>query len=116
MYGATVGSLELVPAGGSAVWTKTGQQSSDHGDWKTGGATVSGGATINDCLLQFTQDNLHFGGVGPSGMGSYHGHQSFLTFSHRKSVVLQSRVNALSLLNPPYGGLARWFTKLVTFL
>ena len=45
MYGATVGSLELVPAGGSAVWTKTGQQSSDHGDWKTGGATVSGGAT-----------------------------------------------------------------------
>lgn len=78
--------------------------------------TVSGGATINDCLLQFTQDNLHFGGVGPSGMGSYHGHQSFLTFSHRKSVVLQSRVNALSLLNPPYGGLARWFTKLVTFL
>ena len=78
--------------------------------------TVSGGATVNDCLLQITQDSLPFGGVGSSGIGAYHGHHGFRTFSHQKSVVVQSRLNLLSFLNPPYGAFARWFARLVTFL
>ena len=73
-------------------------------------------AAVNECLLHITQHTMPFGGVGPSGLGAYHGHHGFQTFSHRKSVLLQARVNALSLLNPPYGGLARWFAKIVTFL
>jgi coniferyl-aldehyde dehydrogenase len=78
--------------------------------------TTSGGAAINDCLVQFTQHSLPFGGVGASGIGAYHGITGFQTFSHRKSVVLQSRASVLSLVNPPYGILARWFSKIVMFL
>ena len=78
--------------------------------------TVSGGVSVNEVLVHITQHSLPFGGVGPSGLGAYHGHHGFQTFSHRKSVVLQARVNAMSLLNPPYGGLAKWFAKIVTFL
>ncbi len=78
--------------------------------------TVSGGVSVNECLVHITQHTLPFGGVGPSGLGAYHGHHGFRTFSHRKSVLHQARVNAMSLLNPPYGGLAKWFSKLVTLL
>ena len=76
--------------------------------------TTSGGVSVNECLVHITQHTLPFGGVGPSGLGAYHGHHGFRTFSHRKSVLLQARINAMSLLNPPYGGLAKWFSKLVT--
>ena len=65
--------------------------------------TVSGGAVVNDCLLHFAVDTLPFGGVGPSGLGAYHGKEGFDTFSHKKSVVRQSRLNATGLLSPPYG-------------
>ncbi len=65
--------------------------------------TVSGGATINDCLLHQVQDDLPFGGVGPSGMGAYHGREGFETFSHKKAVFQQSRFNAGKFLLPPYG-------------
>jgi acyl-CoA reductase-like NAD-dependent aldehyde dehydrogenase len=65
--------------------------------------TVSGGACVNETLLQFGIDDLPFGGVGPSGMGAYHGKEGFETFSHKKSVVYQSRWNAVGLLAPPYG-------------
>jgi len=68
--------------------------------------TTSGGACINDTLLHNAQEELPFGGVGPSGMGSYHGLQGFLTFSHAKSVLLQSRLAGTKLLNPPYTGVA----------
>jgi coniferyl-aldehyde dehydrogenase len=68
--------------------------------------TTSGGACVNDTLLHNTQEELPFGGVGPSGMGSYHGLQGFLTFSHAKSVLLQSRLAGTKMLNPPYTGLA----------
>lgn len=47
----------------------------------------SGGATINDTLIHIANHNLSFGGVGNSGMGSYHGKGSFLAFSHKKAVV-----------------------------
>jgi acyl-CoA reductase-like NAD-dependent aldehyde dehydrogenase len=65
--------------------------------------TTSGGACINDTLLHVGQDDLPFGGVGPSGMGSYHGPEGFYTFSHKKAVFHQSRLNTVGLLSPPFG-------------
>jgi coniferyl-aldehyde dehydrogenase len=64
--------------------------------------TTSGGACVNDTLLQVGQDDLPFGGVGQSGMGAYHGRAGFETFSHQKAVVRQSRLNAVGLFSPPY--------------
>ncbi len=72
--------------------------------------TTSGGVTINDTLLHIAQNDLPFGGVGPSGMGSYHGFDGFLTFSKKKGVFVQSRFTTLGLLRPPYGELARRVT------
>ena len=46
----------------------------------------SGGAMVNSALVHVFSHYLPFGGVGNSGMGEYHGHYSFLTFTHRKSV------------------------------
>jgi coniferyl-aldehyde dehydrogenase len=65
--------------------------------------TVSGGATVNDTVLHFAQENLPFGGIGPSGMGAYHGREGFHTFSHARGTFLQSRLTVTSLLSPPYG-------------
>jgi coniferyl-aldehyde dehydrogenase len=65
--------------------------------------TVSGGASVNETLLHFGIDDMPFGGVGPSGMGAYHGREGFETFSHKKSVLYQARWNASGLLAPPYG-------------
>lgn len=48
----------------------------------------SGGACINDTIMHIANENIPFGGVGNSGMGQYHGYDSFLAFSHRKSVVV----------------------------
>ncbi|HEY3381134.1 MAG TPA: coniferyl aldehyde dehydrogenase [Vicinamibacterales bacterium] len=77
-------------------------------------ATHSGGVTVNDCLLHIGQDDLPFGGVGPSGMGRYHGPEGFRTFSHARSVFRQSRVNGLPALYPPYGRrLGEWLLKLM---
>ena len=70
--------------------------------------TVSGGVCINETMLHVVQDDLPFGGVGPSGMGHYHGHEGFLAFSKLKPVLQQHRLNARGLLLPPYGRLARW--------
>lgn len=53
--------------------------------------TSSGSFTVNDNLMQLASSHLPFGGVGESGMGSYHGHQSFITFSHQKSVLFKSK-------------------------
>ncbi len=65
--------------------------------------TTSGGVTINDTILHIAQENLPFGGVGPAGMGAYHGQRGFDTFSHLKGVFHQSRLNGAFLMNPPYG-------------
>jgi coniferyl-aldehyde dehydrogenase len=75
--------------------------------------TTSGGVTVNDTILHIAQNDLPFGGVGPSGMGSYHGFDGFLTFSKKKGVFLQSRFTTLGLLRPPYGELARRVTDLL---
>jgi coniferyl-aldehyde dehydrogenase len=69
--------------------------------------TTSGGVTVNDVVFHLGQDNLPFGGVGPSGMGHYHGFDGFQTFSKMKGVMIQSRWSPLSLVRPPYGRRAR---------
>lgn len=65
--------------------------------------THSGGVCLNDTLLHVAQDDMPFGGVGPSGMGHYHGHEGFLTFSKAKGVFIKQRFNAARLIYPPYG-------------
>jgi len=65
--------------------------------------THAGGVSVNDTLYHIAQHNLPFGGVGPSGMGGYHGKTGFDTFSHTKPVFRQARFNGVGLLNPPYG-------------
>ena len=56
--------------------------------WKMIRHTSSGGACINDTIMHIANENLPFGGVGNSGMGSYHGRLSFNAFSHRRAVVI----------------------------
>jgi aldehyde dehydrogenase (NAD+)/coniferyl-aldehyde dehydrogenase len=73
--------------------------------------TIAGGVTINDTILHIAQENLPFGGIGPSGMGHYHGIEGFKTFSKQKAVFYQSRLNGMSLFNPPYGALFERLTK-----
>jgi coniferyl-aldehyde dehydrogenase len=73
--------------------------------------TVAGGVTINDTILHIAQEELPFGGVGPSGMGHYHGLDGFKTFSKQKAVFYQSWLNGMSLFNPPYGALFERLTK-----
>ena len=70
----------------------------------------AGGVCINDTLLHVAQHDLPFGGIGPSGMGHYHAHEGFLTFSHSKAVFSKQRLNAAKLIYPPYGG---WLQKLI---
>ncbi len=67
--------------------------------------TISGGATVNDVIFHVSMEDLPFGGVGPSGMGSYHGYDGFKTFSHAKSIYQQPKINVAKLagLLPPYG-------------
>jgi len=65
--------------------------------------TVSGGVTINDCIWHLCQEEQPFGGVGPSGMGAYHGEWGFRALSKEKPVFHQSRLSGIGLLHPPYG-------------
>lgn len=65
--------------------------------------TTSGGACVNETIMHFAVEDLPFGGVGPSGMGAYHGPEGFQTFSHKKAVFQQSRLNGAGLIAPPYG-------------
>ena len=65
--------------------------------------TLAGGVTVNDTLWHFVHEGLPFGGVGASGTGAYHGERGFVTFTHEKSVFVQSRASVAKLLYPPYG-------------
>lgn len=65
--------------------------------------TFSGGVTVNDAMWHVLNDNMPFGGVGASGMGAYHGQIGFDAMSHLKSVLEQSKINAVPLLRAPYG-------------
>ena len=53
--------------------------------------TTSGGVSVNDVIMHVAMEDLPFGGIGPSGMGAYHGIDGFRTFSHAKAVFQQSR-------------------------
>ncbi len=75
--------------------------------------TVSGGATVNDTLLHFLCDALPRAAVGDSGQGAYLGRASFERFSHRKSVLYQSRMSAVGSFAPPYGPLVEWVLRRV---
>ncbi len=68
-------------------------------------ATSSGGACVNHCMLHILPSELAFGGVGPSGMGAYHGQRGFDTFSHLRSVLYKPQRPDVKLLYPPYTGL-----------
>jgi len=69
--------------------------------------TSSGGACVNATLLHMAAPNVPFGGVGPSGMGRYHGYAGFETFSHVKSVYERPARPDLPLAYPPYGRIKR---------
>jgi coniferyl-aldehyde dehydrogenase len=78
--------------------------------------TVSGGVTINDCIFHFVQHQLPFGGVGPSGMGAYHGFDGFVAFSKKKGVLLQNALVGSFLdrvFKPPY---APWSDRAIGLL
>jgi len=66
--------------------------------------TTSGGVTVNDVVMHVAQEDLPFGGVGPSGMGSYHGHDGFRNFSHAKAIYSQSKTvsKLAAAMRPPY--------------
>jgi coniferyl-aldehyde dehydrogenase len=67
--------------------------------------TTSGGVSVNDVIMHVAQEELPFGGVGPAGMGSYHGQDGFLEFSHRKAIFSQikSDIGPLKQMRPPFG-------------
>ena len=64
--------------------------------------TLSGDAGINEVVMHFVNPHLPFGGIGLSGMGSYHGERSFEVFSHERSVMKTSTLVDLPLRYPPY--------------
>lgn len=65
--------------------------------------TTSGNVGINNTIIHVAQDDLPFGGVGPSGMGAYHGIEGFRSMSHAKGVFDQGLWNFPSLLHAPFG-------------
>jgi len=65
--------------------------------------SISGGVSINETAWHVVQEDIPFGGVGPSGMGAYHGEHGFRSFSHMKGVFQQSRFSQGKALFPPYG-------------
>ncbi|MDX1803232.1 MAG: coniferyl aldehyde dehydrogenase [Alcanivorax sp.] len=70
--------------------------------------TTSGNVGINNTIMHVAQDDLPFGGVGPSGMGAYHGIEGFRAMSHAKGVFIQGRWNLPSLARAPFG----WFADM----
>ncbi|WP_205480865.1 coniferyl aldehyde dehydrogenase [Sphingomonas arenae] len=71
------------------------------------GRTLSGGVTLNGTLLHIAQESLPFGGVGPSGIGAYHGQEGFKRFSHARAVHKVGFINVFEKLGPPWGKTAR---------
>jgi coniferyl-aldehyde dehydrogenase len=69
--------------------------------------TISGGVTLNGTLMHVAQNDLPFGGVGPSGMGAYHGLDGFKRFSHARAIHKVGFMNGFERLAPPYGKLQK---------
>jgi coniferyl-aldehyde dehydrogenase len=65
---------------------------------------VAGGVTVNDTLLHFAANELPFGGIGPSGMGQYHGRAGFDAMTKAMPVLWQARYTATDWIKPPYRG------------
>ncbi|MBV9045650.1 MAG: coniferyl aldehyde dehydrogenase [Alphaproteobacteria bacterium] len=65
--------------------------------------TTSGGVSVNDVVMHVAMEDLPFGGIGPSGMGAYHGIDGFKTFSHAKAVFQQVGRDLTAMMRPPYG-------------
>ncbi len=72
--------------------------------------THAGGMCINDTVFHAAADEAPFGGIGPSGMGHYHGVEGFKTFSKAKTVLTQGKFSSSILMHPPYG---KWMQKLI---
>jgi len=64
---------------------------------------MSGGVSVNDALFHVAQHDIPFGGVGPSGMGHYHGYEGFIACSKLRPIFYQANLNAMKLMSPPYG-------------
>ncbi|MBO4816841.1 MAG: aldehyde dehydrogenase [Bacteroidales bacterium] len=73
--------------------------------------TTSGGACINDTIMHIANDSIPFGGVGNSGMGRYHGIESFYAFSHRRAVVCSPRKFDMPFRYMPYKFM--WMMKMI---
>ena len=74
--------------------------------------TMSGGVCVNNTLIHIASPHLPFGGVGPSGLGSYHGEYGFKSFSHERAVVYQDGPNITRLFFPPYTARVKKLLKL----
>ena len=70
--------------------------------WRVVRHTSSGGGCINDVIMHIANENIPFGGVGNSGMGRYHGRESFDAFSHTRSIVTTSKWLDLPFRYMPY--------------
>lgn len=75
---------------------------------KTLRSTISGNVTVNGTLLHIAQNDLPFGGIGPSGLGAYHGREGFKRFSHARGIAKVRLFNPARLAMPPYGRIAQW--------
>lgn len=75
--------------------------------------TVSGSLVVNDVIMQYTIEDLPFGGVGPSGMGRYHGYDGFKTFSNARAVYRQAWPDTSAMVRPPF---VPWKARLFDFL
>jgi len=75
--------------------------------------TLSGSVAVNETIVQFAQDGISFGGVGESGMGSYHGQNGFNSFSHLKSIYYQTRLNFNAMVRAPYTPIKKKIIKLI---
>jgi len=67
-------------------------------------STISGGVTINNCIIHVAQHDLPFGGVGASGIGHYHGYEGFVEFSKMRPVFTNPWLSLLHWFYPPYTG------------
>ncbi len=72
-----------------------------------------GGGCINNTVWQFGNENFPFGGIGNSGLGAYHGKNTFNVFTHLKPVLKTSTFIDPQLKYPPFKGKLKWFKKLI---
>ena len=74
--------------------------------------TMSGGVTLNGVFIHNGQEDLPFGGIGPSGIGAYHGFAGFQRFSHARGIYQVRALNPLHWFHPPYGSIAKFVIRI----